>query len=114
MQTQLRPVVKIRLYGEEKCFGPGIAELLTRVEKLRSLRAAAQSMDMAYSKAWTTVRKCEAALGFRLLDYTSGGRGGGGASLTAEGADILRRYNAYCEALRAESERLFTEHFGTN
>ena len=33
------------------------------VEEHRSLRAAAQSMGMAYSKAWTVVRRCETAPG---------------------------------------------------
>lgn len=111
MENELHPVLRVRLFTDAKCFGPGIAELLRRVERLRSLRAAAKSMDMAYSKAWTTVRSCEEALGFRLLDYTAGGRNGGGAKLTEEGRLILTRYTAYCEALNRESERLFSEYF---
>ena len=111
METELRPHLKIRLFREEKCFGPGVAELMRRVERLHSLRAAARSMDMAYSKAWTTVRSCEAALGFQLLDYSAGGRNGGGAVLTAEGKDILERYTAYCEAVNREAGRLFSEYF---
>ena len=69
MDTTLHPVLSIRLFKDEKCFGPGIAQLLERVEEHRSLRAAAQSMEMAYSKAWTMVRRCESELGFRLLNY---------------------------------------------
>lgn len=111
MSETLRPVLTIRLYREQKGFGPGIAELLERVEEHRSLRAAAQSMHMAYSKAWTTVRSCEAALGFRLLDYTTGGRHGGGAALTDDARAMLRAYRAYCAAVRAEAARLFGAHF---
>ena len=44
---ELRPVLTIRLFAEEKCFGPGIAELLRRVRELKSLRAAAASMPRA-------------------------------------------------------------------
>lgn len=112
MEKKLHPVLTIRLFSEEKCFGPGIAELLERVEEHRSLRAAAASMDMAYSKAWTIVRRCEENLGQKLLDYTTGGKHGGGAALTAEGKDLLTRYRQYCARLRQEADRLFAEEFG--
>lgn len=111
MKTMLHPVLKIQLFSEYKCFGPGIAELMQQVEKLNSLRAAAQSMNMAYSKAWTTIRKCEKELGFQLLSFTAGGRNGGGARITEEGKVFLTQYCAYCEELRMESERLFSKYF---
>ena len=63
----LRPVITARLYREGKCFGPGVAMLLRRVRTLRSLRAAAMDMDMAYSKAWTILRNAERQLGVKLL-----------------------------------------------
>ena len=71
-----------RLFTDAKCFGPGVAQLLHAVQQLHSLRAAALSMDMAYSKAWTIVKNSEKALGFPLLTSTTGGKGGGGAALT--------------------------------
>ncbi|MCI8524836.1 MAG: LysR family transcriptional regulator [Oscillospiraceae bacterium] len=111
MKQNLHPILSIRVYNDEKCFGPGIAELLEGVEARRSLRAAAQGMHMAYSKAWTTVRSCEAALGFQLLVYTTGGRNGGGASLTPRARALLDAYRAYCQALREQADRLFQAHF---
>ena len=39
------------LTNEERIFGPGVAELLERVQEHHSLRSAAASMEMAYSKA---------------------------------------------------------------
>lgn len=111
MNKNLHPSLRIRLYGEEKCFGPGIAELLAQVEARRSLRAAAQAMEMAYSKAWTTVRRCEAALDCKLLVYTTGGRHGGGAALTDEARALLGAYRAYCAAMQEQAERLFRVHF---
>lgn len=109
--SMLHPVLKIQLFTDEKCFGPGIAKLLRQVQQLHSLRAAAISMDMAYSKAWTTVRHCEQALGRKLLVNKTGGRHGGGAALTEDAEQLLRCYDAYCEALRADAERLFVMHF---
>ena len=110
-EKRLHPKLTIRLYTDDKCFGPGIAELLERVEVHHSLRAAAQSMNMAYSKAWTTVRRCEAALGFKLLDYATGGRNGGGAALTEDARRMLRAYRGYCRDLGDQAVRLFETYF---
>ena len=73
--------ISVRLFTAGKCFGPGMAALLSLVRERHSLRAAAAEMGMAYSKAWRILRDCEGALGFPLLDSTTGGRHGGGALL---------------------------------
>ncbi len=100
-----------RLFTDAKCFGPGVAQLLHAVQELHSLRAAALSMDMAYSKAWTIIKNSEKALGFSLLDSTTGGKGGGGAALTPEGARLLRAYNTFCSRLHDAADALFQEEF---
>ena len=63
---ELRYNLSCRLFTDVKCFGPGVAQLLHRVERLHSLRAAAMEMEMAYSKAWTVIKNSENALGFKL------------------------------------------------
>lgn len=100
-----------RLFTDAKCFGPGVAQLLHAVQELHSLRAAALSMDMAYSKAWTIIKNSEKALGFPLLDSTTGGKGGGGAALTPEGARLLRAYDTFCSRLHDAADQLFQEEF---
>lgn len=100
-----------RLFTDAKCFGPGVAQLLHAVQELQSLRAAALSMDMAYSKAWTIIKNSEKALGFSLLDSTTGGKGGGGAALTPEGARLLRAYDTFCSRLHDAADELFQEEF---
>ena len=113
MEKKFRPVLTVRIFGEEKCFGPGVAELLRRVEREKSLRAAAISMAMAYSKAWTVIRNSEAELGFKLLISTTGGKNGGGASLSPEAKRLLAAYDGFCARLRSfaaeEFERSFSE-----
>ena len=110
-KRSLRPVLTVRLFTEEKCFGPGIAELLRRVRELKSLRAAAASMGMAYSKAWTILRAAETGLGFKLLNSTTGGKNGGGATLTPEAEAILVAYERYCANVRQYAAQLFEEDF---
>lgn len=55
------------LTNGERIFGPGVAELLERVREHHSLRSAAASMEMAYSKAWRIVRAAEEGMGCKLL-----------------------------------------------
>lgn len=112
MDRKLKIVLSVRLFTDEKCFGPGVATLLHKVEQLHSLRSAAMDMNMAYSKAWTIVKNAERELGFKLLDSTTGGRHGGGAVLTEEGSALLSAYDSYCAALRQEADRLYEEYFG--
>lgn len=109
--TELHPGLKIRLYTDEKCFGPGVARLLQGVDRLHSLRAAASELDMAYSKAWKVIKSCEQNLGFPLLLPQTGGQHGGGTSLTPEARKMLDAYLRYAEALQKESDRLFHQEF---
>ena len=114
MEEKLSYRNTVRLFAGEKCFGPGVAELLRRVRELHSLRAAAMSMNMAYSKAWTVLRTAQEGLGVKLMKVTSaptGGRNGGGATLTAEGERLLAAYEDYCAKLTAYGETLFAETF---
>ena len=111
MSTVLHPVLSIRLFRDEKCFGSGIAQLLRGVQAHHSLRAAAMEMGMAYSKAWTITRNCEAELGFPLLRSTAGGKHGGGATLTPEAEQLLEAYERYCRRLRQAADALFEEEF---
>ena len=109
MDRELHLILTIRLYTDDnrRCFGPGIATLLERVREHRSLRAAASSMEMAYSKAWRIIRTAEEVFGCKMLDSTTGGRHGGGAVLTPEAERLLTAYRAY----QADVERYARENF---
>lgn len=111
MATPLHPVLTIRLFRDDRGYGPGIDSLLHGVEEYHSLRAAAQAMGMAYSKAWTTVRRCEESLGFPLLISAVGGKNGGGAALTPEAKDLMEAYSRYCTALRQVADTMFQQEF---
>ena len=56
MEEKLSYRNTVRLFAGEKCFGPGVAQLLHHVQEFHSLRSAAKAMNMAYSKAWTIVK----------------------------------------------------------
>ena len=113
MEQNFRPVLAIRIFADEKCFGPGIAVLLQKVQELHSLRAAAMSIGMAYSKAWTILKNAQQHLGFQLLYSTTGGKNGGGASLSPEAVKLLAAYDEYyasvCHFADSEFCRIFTD-----
>lgn len=102
--------VRIRI-GDAKVFGPGVAELLERIDRTESIRTATQEMKIAYSKAWTILRSCEAALGYPLIERKVGGAGGGGSVLTEEGRLLLQRYRAWEADCKEYASRRLEELF---
>ncbi len=95
----------------EKFFGEGPYRLLCAVEETGSLRAAAMSMNMAYTKALKVLKNAEAALGFPLTARTTGGKDGGGSQLTPEGKEWITRYEAYRNACIQANRQLYLEFF---
>lgn len=109
----MRPVIRVYLYDEkgERFFGDGPLRLLHLVEQTGSLRSAAQTMGMAYTKALHLLRHTESVLGFALTRRQIGGRGGGGSVLTEEAKAFMAKYENYREeCVRADRER-FARHF---
>lgn len=109
----MKPVTKIQLFDEngEKFFGEGPCRLLEKVEQTGSLRCAAASMEMAYSKALKLVKQAEEALGFPLTQRSVGGRDGGGSTLTPEGREFLHKYEAYRDACVQANRELYANYF---
>ena len=94
-----------------KFFGEGPARLLHAIEEHGSLRTAASSMDMAYTKALKILKTAESTLGFPLTTRTTGGKDGGGSKLTAEGKEWLDRYENYRNACTRLNQQLYLEFF---
>ncbi len=110
-EGQLHYRLSLKLYFDEKAFGPGIASLLRNVEATGSLQKAAQNMNMAYSKAWRILKESEKAWGFPLTDRETGGRDGGGSTLTPQAQAILETYDNFMSEAREDLDRLFGRHF---
>lgn len=95
----------------ERFFGPGPCRLLEGVERLGSLSAVAREMAMSYSKVNRVVKSAEQALGFPLLERRIGGADGGASRLTAQGADLVRRYRAWERVVLAAADEDFLACF---
>jgi len=103
--------LRIRLYGEDLFFGPGLYQILKLVEETGSLANAVEKIGLSYTKAWKRLKTAEKELGTALLSRHSGGAGGGFSSLTAECRDLMRRYEGFERELNAQARILFDRHF---
>lgn len=109
----MNAVTKITFTDEnnEKFFGEGPARLLHAIEITGSLRGAALTMGMAYTKALKLMKKAERTLGFPLTTRVVGGKNGGGSCLTPEGKEWLMRYEQYRDACVQANRKLYLEFF---
>jgi len=64
-------------------------ELLTLVDDLGSISAAAKSMGVSYKAAWEAVEQLNNLSEYPLLDRKTGGEAGGGSTLTDHGRNVL-------------------------
>ena len=97
----------------ERFFGAGPCELLLEVERLGSLRAAAQHLGMAYTKAFSMVKRAEREFGFAMTQRTIGGKGGGGSTITPQAKELLMRYQAYRTACGQSAQDLYNTYFSS-
>lgn len=109
----MEAMTRITLVDEngDKFFGEGPYRLLTLVEETGSLRKAAQTMGMAYTKALRILNHAEEVLGYALTERTVGGASGGGTRLTQEGKEWNLKYAAYRKACADANRQLYLEFF---
>lgn len=88
-----RPRIRL-LIGDAVALGPGKARLLEAIGDSGSIAAAARTMGMSYGRAWQLVQAMNGDFRAPLVERVAGGRGGGGAALTALGHEALERYRA--------------------
>jgi molybdate transport system regulatory protein len=85
--------VRISLVFESGArIGPGKAKLLESIRETGSISAAAREMGMSYKRAWLLLDSINQAFIEPVVTAAPGGTGGGGAMLTAFGAEVLERY----------------------
>jgi molybdate transport system regulatory protein len=72
--------------------GPGKAKLLESIRDTASISAAARDMGMSYKRAWLLLDSMSQAFTEAVVRTAPGGAGGGGATLTPFGAEVLERY----------------------
>ena len=107
-----QPMVRLHIWletGDELFFGAGRAQLLMNVQRLGSLKKAAEDMGMSYRAAWGKIRQSEQVLGVKLIAKRGTRRDG--LQLTRFGvmlADMFQQwFDAVEQAAVARAEDIF-------
>jgi molybdate transport system regulatory protein len=87
------PVVRFRIdFAHGAYVGPGKIALLEAIRASGSLSQAARDLGMSYRRAWQLVDSLKEAFREPVTTASTGGKGGGGVSLTAFGASLIMSY----------------------
>lgn len=90
--------IKIRIdFDNERYIGHGRIQLLELIGEHGSIAKAARAMGMSYKRAWYLMEEFNSMFADPLIERQHGGRGGGAATLTPFGAELVRQYR-YMEA----------------
>jgi molybdate transport system regulatory protein len=87
--------------------GPGKVDLLEAIAETGSIRAAGSRFKMSYRRAWGLVAELNGMFRTPLVVAETGGRGGGGATLTPLGRQVVKRFRAMEEGSWSAVERDF-------
>lgn len=110
-------IVKSRIWIENshKTFlGEGRIELLKLIGQTQSLTKSAKMMEMSYKKAWNLLNSMNTNALFPVVISKSGGKDGGGTTLTPHGKQLIENYelmNKRCwKFLDKQMQLLFEEY----
>ena len=91
-------------FGPDLRVGPGKIALLEQIASLGSISAGGRAMDMSYRRAWELIEELNTIFGKPVVQSRSGGKKGGGATLTPLGLSLIARYRAMELAAAAATE----------
>jgi molybdate transport system regulatory protein len=97
--------------GGEPVFGRGRRFLLEAIDSHGSINRAAQEVDISFRKAWGYIKAMEERLGVKLIERQTGGRNGGGATLTLEARRFLKKYEALEKGIQEIVDKRFKTIF---
>ena len=90
-------IVRIDL-GPHGRLGPGKLKLLQQIDTHGSISAAGRAMNMSYRQAWSLVDQLNQAFVEPVVASQTGGKSGGGASLTEFGKLLVAHASAVVAA----------------
>ena len=98
-------LIRPRIYfSPDLIVGPGKIELLKAVRDTGSISAAARTIGMSYKRAWYLLDTLNKGFHQSVFEASPGGRGGGGAQLTALGETLITAYTAIAAACAAAAD----------
>lgn len=86
--------------AESKFLGGDRIALLEKVDALGSITQAAKAVGISYKTAWEMVNQINNLAAAPLVDRATGGKGGGGATLTTAGREVIEQFRIVQEEHR--------------
>jgi len=109
--------IKSKLWIEvngKPVFGEGRKFLLEAIDKYGSINQAAKEICISYRKAWGYIKAMEERLGFKLIERKTGGRNGGGATLTEKARKFIKKYEEIEGGIKEIVDARFRKIFGND
>ncbi|MFO1088536.1 MAG: winged helix-turn-helix domain-containing protein [Hyphomicrobiales bacterium] len=88
-------------FGPDTRVGPGKIALLEQIAAHGSISAGGRALNMSYRRAWELIEELNGIFGQPVVAPKTGGRKGGGATLTDLGLALVTRYRAMERAAEA-------------
>ncbi len=92
------------MVGQGLGMGPGKSAMLKAIQSTRSINAAGKEFGMSYRRAWLLVEEMNSLFATPLVVARRGGKGGGGAEVTALGLRVLDDYEKLVRAVKGSPE----------
>ena len=102
---------RLRIGNKEAFFGPGTREFLLKIEEFGSIKKAAETMKLSYTKALKMIRAMDEELGFPVVASEKGGKIHGKTTLTEQGKLVLEKYIEIEREVTLLAEKLVEEKF---
>ncbi len=100
------PALTVRIdFDGDSRLGPGKIQLLESIAACGSISAAGRAMEMSYKRAWDLVDDINRMCGQAAVERQTGGKHGGGATLTAFGVSLVERYRRIERAAAAAARK---------
>jgi molybdate transport system regulatory protein len=100
--------VRFRVDLSDACaIGPGKVALLEAIATSGSLSQAARDLHMSYRRAWLLLTGLNASFRDPVVTLTKGGRGGGGAIVTAFGETLIAAYRGFEADVQKQAKTAF-------
>ena len=96
-------------FSPDCAVGPGKIALLEHISSTGSLSEAARKLKMSYRRAWLLLEDLNTSFQQPVAQTSVGGRGGGGASLTQFGSDLVAAYRALEAQIRKRAQTAFPQ-----
>lgn len=90
----------------QKYLGGDRIALLEKIGELGSITRAAKAVGISYKNAWDMVNLINNLADKPLVERLTGGRGGGGTTLTEHGKEVIRQFSVLQEEHRKFLENL--------